>query len=101
MSRGAAFSYSPLLPIGDDLTEYRLVMDEGVDVVNGPGGRRFLTVATAHLHHADRDLGTGCRRRIRDGLGDVVALGIGHHHDRLARPDAGADLDELLGAAAH
>lgn len=44
MSRGAAFSYSPLLPIGDDLTEYRLVTDEGVDVVNGPGGRRFLTI---------------------------------------------------------
>ena len=40
MSRGAAFSYSPLLPTGDDLTEYRLVTDEGVDVVNGPGGRR-------------------------------------------------------------
>ena len=47
MSRGAAFSYSPLLPIGDDLTEYRLVTDEGVDVVNGPGGRRFLTVDSA------------------------------------------------------
>ena len=45
MSRAAAsFSYSPLLPTGDDLTEYRLVSDEGVDVVNGPGGRRFLTV---------------------------------------------------------
>ncbi|MCY1142646.1 fumarate hydratase [Actinoplanes sp. Pm04-4] len=44
MSKGAAFSYSPLLPIGDDLTEYRLVTDEGVDVVHGPGGRRFLTV---------------------------------------------------------
>jgi fumarate hydratase, class I len=44
MSRAAAFSYSPLLPTGDDLTEYRLVTDEGVDVVNGPGGRRFLTV---------------------------------------------------------
>jgi len=44
MSRAAAFSYSPLLPTGDDLTEYRLVADEGVDVVNGPGGRRFLTV---------------------------------------------------------
>ncbi|GAB2582871.1 fumarate hydratase class I [Paractinoplanes abujensis] len=44
MSRGAAFSYSPLLPLGDDQTEYRLVTDEGVDVVHGPGGRRFLTV---------------------------------------------------------
>ncbi|MEV8509591.1 fumarate hydratase [Actinoplanes sp. NPDC051475] len=44
MSRAAAFSYSPLLPIGDDTAEYRLLSDEGVDVVNGPGGRRFLTV---------------------------------------------------------
>ncbi len=47
MSRAADFSYSPLLPIGDDQTEYRLVTDEGVDVVNGPGGRRFLTVDSA------------------------------------------------------
>ena len=44
MSSAAAFSYAPLLPTGPDLTEYRLVTDEGVDVVNGPGGRRFLTV---------------------------------------------------------
>src|SRR3712207_6105468 len=44
MSRAAAFSYSPLLPTGDDLTKYRLVSDEGVDVVNGSGGRRFLTI---------------------------------------------------------
>src|ERR671921_300783 len=43
------FSFSPLLPIGDDLTEYRLVSDEGVDVVNGPGGRRFLTVESSVL----------------------------------------------------
>ncbi|HET9517951.1 MAG TPA: fumarate hydratase [Actinoplanes sp.] len=49
MSKGAAFSYSPLLPTGDDRTEYRLVTDEGVDVVNGPGGRRFLTVDPAAL----------------------------------------------------
>ncbi|MGK5679548.1 fumarate hydratase [Actinoplanes sp. URMC 104] len=49
MSRGAAFSYSPLLPTGDDLTEYRLVTDEGVDVVHGPGGRRFLTVEPAAI----------------------------------------------------
>ena len=49
MSRAAAFSYSPLLPIGDDLTEYRLVSDEGVDVVSGPGGRRFLTVESGVL----------------------------------------------------
>src|SRR5689334_5651661 len=45
MSR--AFSYSPLLPTGDDRTDYRLITDEGVDVVNGPGGRRFLTVESS------------------------------------------------------
>ncbi len=49
MSRAAAFSYSPLLPAGADLTEYRLVTDEGVDVVHGPGGRRFLTVEPGAL----------------------------------------------------
>ncbi|MFI5493276.1 fumarate hydratase [Actinoplanes sp. NPDC051859] len=46
-----AFSYSPLLPTGEDTTEYRLLSDEGVDVVNGPGGRRFLTVDPAVLTH--------------------------------------------------
>ncbi|MEU4160385.1 fumarate hydratase [Actinoplanes sp. NPDC026670] len=49
MSSSAEFRYSPLLPTGDDLTEYRLVTDEGVDVVEGPGGRRFLTVEPAAL----------------------------------------------------
>ncbi|HEY0700075.1 MAG TPA: fumarate hydratase [Micromonospora sp.] len=49
MSSAAAFSYAPLLPLGDDLTEYRLITDEGVDVVHGPGGRRFLTVEPAAL----------------------------------------------------
>jgi fumarate hydratase class I len=49
MSRAAAFSYSPLLPTGSDQTDYRLVTDEGVDVVNGPGGRRFLTVESSAI----------------------------------------------------
>ncbi|MEU9510262.1 fumarate hydratase [Micromonospora sp. NPDC048170] len=49
MSSAAAFSYAPLLPTGPDQTEYRLVTDEGVDVVNGPGGRRFLTVEPTAL----------------------------------------------------
>jgi fumarate hydratase class I len=40
----AQFEYTPLLPVGEDTTEYRLVSDEGVDVVHGPGGRRFLTI---------------------------------------------------------
>ncbi|WP_229067817.1 fumarate hydratase [Actinoplanes sp. DH11] len=49
MSIGAAFTYSPLLPTGPDMTEYRLITDEGVDVEEGPGGRRFLTVEPAAL----------------------------------------------------
>ncbi|GIJ21780.1 fumarate hydratase [Micromonospora lutea] len=46
---GADFAYAPLLPTGPDQTEYRLVTDEGVDVVNGPGGRRFLTIEPGAL----------------------------------------------------
>nr|MDT0662712.1 fumarate hydratase [Micromonospora sp. DSM 115978] len=49
MSSVAPFTYAPLLPVGADTTEYRLVSDEGVDVVNGPGKRRFLTVDPAVL----------------------------------------------------
>jgi fumarate hydratase, class I len=40
-----AFDFSPLLPLGPDTTAYRLLTTEGVAVVDGPGGRRFLTVA--------------------------------------------------------
>jgi fumarate hydratase class I len=43
------FAYSPLLPRAGDTTEYRLVTDDGIDVVRGPGGRNFLTVATESL----------------------------------------------------
>jgi fumarate hydratase, class I len=49
MSRAAAFAYAPMLPLGADRTEYRLVTDEGVDVVHGPGDRRFLTVEASAL----------------------------------------------------
>ncbi|HET6212188.1 MAG TPA: fumarate hydratase [Micromonosporaceae bacterium] len=45
MSSAGEFEYTPLLPLGPDRTEYRLVTDDGVDVVPGPGGRQFLTVA--------------------------------------------------------
>jgi fumarate hydratase class I len=43
------FTYAPLLPLGEDSTEYRLLTTDGVDVVDGPGGRRFLTVDPAAL----------------------------------------------------
>src|SRR5262245_3858321 len=43
------FEYSPLLPTGPDTTEYRQLTSDGVDVVDGPGGRRFLTVDPAVL----------------------------------------------------
>jgi fumarate hydratase class I len=48
MSSGE-FGYAPLLPLAPDATEYRLITDEGVDVVRGPGGREFLTVETSVL----------------------------------------------------
>jgi fumarate hydratase class I len=40
----ADFTYAPLLPLGADKTEYRLLTADGIEVVDGPGGRRFLTV---------------------------------------------------------
>src|SRR5690606_30997344 len=45
MTSTSDFRHAPLLPLGPDRTEYRLVTDDGVDVVKGPGGRQFLTVA--------------------------------------------------------
>src|SRR5499433_3644094 len=38
------FAYAPLLPLGPDTTKYRLVTTDGIGTVDGPGGRRFLTV---------------------------------------------------------
>src|SRR6478672_6281594 len=43
------FAYSPLLPTGPDTTQYRQLTSDGVDVVDGPGGRRFLTIDPAVL----------------------------------------------------
>jgi fumarate hydratase class I len=43
------FTFSPLLPIGPDTTQYRLLTTDGVGVEEGPGGRRFLTVAPGAL----------------------------------------------------
>ncbi len=43
------FAYESLLPIGPDTTEYRLITADGIDVVDGPGGRKFLTVAPEAL----------------------------------------------------
>jgi fumarate hydratase, class I len=38
------FRYSPLLPLGPDTTGYRLLTTEGVGLVDGPRGHRFLSV---------------------------------------------------------
>ena len=38
------YRFSPLLPLGPDETEYRLLTTDGVAAVEGPGGRRLLTV---------------------------------------------------------
>ncbi len=45
----ADFAFTPLLPLGPDTTEFRLITDEGIDVVAGPGGRNFLTIAPSVL----------------------------------------------------
>ncbi|WP_040283759.1 fumarate hydratase [Tessaracoccus massiliensis] len=39
------FRYADMLPIGHDETPYRLLTTEGVEVVDGPDGRKFLKVA--------------------------------------------------------
>ncbi|HET8683749.1 MAG TPA: fumarate hydratase [Micromonosporaceae bacterium] len=49
MTGTSEFAYAPLLPLGPDTTGYRPVTTEGVEVVAGPGGRRFLTVAPGLL----------------------------------------------------
>ncbi|MDT0214351.1 fumarate hydratase [Rothia sp. ARF10] len=45
----ADFAYEDLLPVGADDTAYRLLTTEGVEVLDGPGGRRFLQVAPEAL----------------------------------------------------
>ncbi len=43
------FAYEDLLPIGPDETPFRLLTTDGVEVVDGPGGRTFLQVAPEAL----------------------------------------------------
>lgn len=45
----ADFAYEDLLPVGADDTAYRLLTTEGVEEVDGPGGRRFLEVTPEAL----------------------------------------------------
>ncbi|HLV59333.1 MAG TPA: fumarate hydratase [Natronosporangium sp.] len=42
-------TYTPLLPTGPDRTAYRFLTEDGIDVVDGPGRRRFLVVAPETL----------------------------------------------------
>src|SRR3954447_26093677 len=44
-----AFAPSPLLPTGPDTTGYRLLTTAGIGTVEGPGGRRFVTVEPSVL----------------------------------------------------
>ena len=43
------FRYVDMLPIGEDNTPYRLLTTEGVEVLDGPDGRKFLKVAPEAL----------------------------------------------------
>jgi fumarate hydratase class I len=44
----AEFAYQDLLPVGEDVTPYRLLTREGVSTLEA-GGRRFVAVAPAAL----------------------------------------------------
>ncbi|MFF5174026.1 fumarate hydratase [Micromonospora sp. NPDC000089] len=91
MSSAAAFSYAPLLPTGPDQTEYRLVTDEGVDVVNGPGGRRFLTVEPAALTaltaEAMHDIAHYLRPAHLAQLGSIIDDPLASPNDRFVALD--------------
>ena len=43
------FRYVDMLPIGKDETPYRLLTTEGVELIDGPDGRKFLKVAPGSL----------------------------------------------------
>jgi fumarate hydratase, class I len=43
------FAYEDLLPIGEDATEYQLLTTDGVETLDGPGGRTFLHVSPEAL----------------------------------------------------
>src|SRR5258705_10589965 len=43
------FAHSALLPVGPDTTDYRLLSTDGVEGIDGPGGRRMLTVEPSVL----------------------------------------------------
>ena len=43
------FTYEDVLPIGSDDTAYRLLTTDGVEVLDGPGGRQLLSVAPEAL----------------------------------------------------
>ena len=45
----ADFTYSDVLPLGEDATPYRLLTSEGVQVVTGPDGRDFVEVSPQAL----------------------------------------------------
>ena len=45
----AEFLYEDMLPIGEDTTPYRLLTTEGVDVLEGPDGIKFLKVSPGAL----------------------------------------------------
>ena len=43
------FAYEDMLPVGEDTTPYRLLTTDGVEVIDGPDGMRFLRVADEAL----------------------------------------------------
>lgn len=77
----AEFMYEDMLPLGEDTTEYRLLTSDGVELVEGPDGRKFLKVAPEALellsqtaiHDISHYLRTAHLQQLRNILDDPEA----------------------------
>ncbi|MDO5061492.1 MAG: fumarate hydratase [Actinomycetaceae bacterium] len=77
----AEFLYEDMFPLKQDPTEYRLLTKEGVEVVEGPDGRKFLKVAPEALrlltetaiHDISHYLRTAHLQQLRNILDDPEA----------------------------
>jgi fumarate hydratase class I len=85
------FAYEPLLPLGPDLTEYRKIGSDGVEVVGGPGGRRFLTiepqVLTALTDEAMHDIAHFLRPAHLTQLRSIIDDPLASPNDRFVALD--------------
>src|ERR671936_42589 len=65
--------YSPLLPTGPDTTGYRLLTTDGVELLDGPRGLRFLSVDPAASPN-DRFVALDLLRNANIAAGGVLPM---------------------------